>query len=53
MEEDLRKVIEKCAAKLLIPIKQGVYVQTTGPNYETPEEILRQILETVPAPKLR
>ncbi len=37
--KELRKIIETSAAKLLIPIKHGVYLQTTGPNYETPEEI--------------
>lgn len=27
------------AAELGIPLKEGVYLQTTGPNYETPAEI--------------
>ncbi len=27
------------AAELNIPLKEGVYLQTTGPNYETPAEI--------------
>ena len=38
-DKELIKAIERSAAKLLIPIKHGVYIQTTGPNYETPEEI--------------
>lgn len=32
-------IIKKCANKLNINIKEGVYLQTTGPNYETPAEI--------------
>ena len=35
----LRTVAEEEAGKLGIPVKQGVYLQTTGPNYETPAEI--------------
>ena len=35
----LRTVAEEEAGKLGIPLKQGVYLQTTGPNYETPAEI--------------
>lgn len=35
----LREVIRKSAAKCGIEIKEGVYVQFTGPNYETPAEI--------------
>lgn len=38
-DKELIKAIERSAAKLLIPVKHGVYIQTTGPNYETPEEI--------------
>lgn len=30
---------KKAAAELHIPLKEGVYLQTTGPNYETPAEI--------------
>lgn len=36
---DLQKMIVECANKLGISIKQGVYVQLTGPQYETPAEI--------------
>ena len=35
----LRTVAEEEAGKLGIPLKQGIYFQTTGPNYETPAEI--------------
>lgn len=38
-DKEYIKAIEHAAAKLTIPIKHGVYIQTTGPNYETPEEI--------------
>ena len=35
----LRSVIERSAAEHDIELKEGVYVQLTGPNYETPAEI--------------
>lgn len=35
----LRKVIEDCANECGIKMQQGVYVQFTGPNYETPAEV--------------
>ena len=35
----LQSVIRKCAAQCKIDIKEGVYVQFTGPNYETPAEV--------------
>lgn len=38
-DKEFIKAIERAAAKLTIPVKHGVYLQTTGPNYETPEEI--------------
>ena len=34
-----RAIIESCAEKFGIAIKEGVYIQLTGPNYETPAEI--------------
>lgn len=37
--EALRKTIQDTADAYDIPLKQGVYVQTTGPNYETPSEV--------------
>ena len=38
-DEKARKMIKTEAAKLDIPIQEGVYVQLTGPSYETPAEI--------------
>ena len=38
-DEDLREVIRKTADMIQVPIKEGVYVQTTGPNYESPTEV--------------
>lgn len=35
----LRARAKDGANRLGIPLKEGVYLQTTGPNYETPEEI--------------
>ena len=35
----LRELARKAAASLEIPLKEGVYLQATGPNYETPAEI--------------
>lgn len=35
----LQKVIENCAFDCGIEMQKGVYVQFTGPNYETPAEI--------------
>ena len=32
-------MIRKCAADCGVEIQEGVYVQFTGPNYETPAEI--------------
>ena len=37
--ERLRNVIRECAKQCKINIKEGVYVQFTGPNYETPAEV--------------
>ena len=35
-----KSTIAKCLAKELgIDLKEGVYIQTTGPSYESPEEI--------------
>lgn len=38
-DEELRQVICRVSEELGIPLKQGVYAQFTGPNYETPAEI--------------
>lgn len=35
----LRAIIENSAVAEGIPLQRGVYIQTTGPNYETPAEI--------------
>lgn len=37
--KELRDTIKSTAEALGIALKEGVYVQTTGPNYESPEEI--------------
>ena len=34
-----REIIKKCSEKCNIDVKEGVYIQLTGPNYETPAEI--------------
>ena len=38
-DEDLRCLIRECAAELDIPLREGVYVQFTGPAYESPQEV--------------
>lgn len=38
-DRELQEIIEKSAEKLGINLKKGVYIQLTGPNYETPHEI--------------
>ena len=38
-KKDLQEIIRNTAINCGIPLKEGVYVQSTGPNYETPEEI--------------
>lgn len=35
----LQNVIRECARQCKIDLKEGVYVQFTGPNYETPAEV--------------
>lgn len=37
--KDLREIILSTAAKCEIPVQQGVYMQLTGPTYETPAEV--------------
>lgn len=37
--ERMRNIIKKLAADMGIGLQEGVYVQLTGPNYETPAEI--------------
>lgn len=38
-KKDLRQIIREAAASLEIPLKEGTYVQLTGPNFETPHEV--------------
>lgn len=38
-DEKMSYSIKKCAMELDILLREGVYVQTTGPQYETPAEI--------------
>lgn len=38
-DEDLQAVVRKSACALDLNIKEGVYIQLQGPNYETPQEI--------------
>ncbi len=37
--KELQKAIRSCADECGIDLKEGVYVQFTGPNYETPAEV--------------
>ena len=38
-DKELIKIIKDSASSLDIPVQEGVYVQTTGPNFETPAEV--------------
>ncbi len=38
-DANLRKKAKKCAKELNIDIKEGIYIATTGPSYETAAEI--------------
>lgn len=38
-DRELTQVLKDCAKDLDIDLKEGVYCQLTGPNYETPAEI--------------
>lgn len=38
-DRDLIRLARKCAAKLDIDIKEGTYMQFTGPAYESPQEV--------------
>ena len=38
-DKTLQQVIRECSKELSIPIKEGIYVQFTGPSYESPAEI--------------
>lgn len=38
-DKDLREIIEQCASEHGIALQKGVYLQLTGPNYESPAEV--------------
>lgn len=38
-DRELQEIIRKTAEEEEIPVQEGVYVQTSGPNYESPAEI--------------
>lgn len=38
-KKDLQEIIRKTAKGLGIKLKEGVYIQLTGPNFETPAEV--------------
>ncbi len=38
-KKDLQEIIKKTARELGIKLQQGVYIQLTGPNFETPQEV--------------
>lgn len=38
-DRDFREVVRNAAKDLGIPLQEGVYIQLTGPNYESPAEI--------------
>lgn len=38
-DKDLQLIVKKCALDLGIDLKEGTYIQFTGPSYESPSEI--------------
>lgn len=38
-DEELRTVVKETAAELRIPVHEGVYIQLTGPEFETPATV--------------
>lgn len=38
-DEDLQKMIRKAAVEMDVELKEGTYLQLSGPNFETPQEI--------------
>lgn len=38
-DEKLQLIVKRCACELGQNLKEGVYIQLPGPNYETPQEI--------------
>lgn len=37
--ESLRKKVKACAENIGVELKEGIYLMTTGPSYETPAEV--------------
>lgn len=46
-DKDLRQIIKECAQKENIHLQEGVYLQLTGPSYESPAEV--RMLKTLGA----
>lgn len=46
-DRDLRQIIKDCAQKENISLQEGVYLQLTGPSYESPAEV--RMLKTLGA----
>ncbi|MCR5641030.1 MAG: purine-nucleoside phosphorylase [Lachnospiraceae bacterium] len=38
-DEDLQQIVRACASEMHIRLREGVYFQLKGPNYETPAEV--------------
>lgn len=38
-DKELQEIIRACASKEEIPLKEGIYLQLTGPAYESPAEV--------------
>lgn len=38
-DEDLQQIIRTTAKDLAVPLQEGVYIQFTGPSYESPAEV--------------
>ena len=38
-DKKLRELIQETAKECQIPLQEGIYLQTTGPNYESPAEV--------------
>lgn len=38
-DRDLQEILRSCAADLEIKLQEGIYIQLTGPNYESPSEV--------------
>lgn len=38
-DKDLQELLKDCGKRLKISLKQGVYIQLSGPNFESPAEI--------------